>query len=93
MPPIAGLLLNLFADWRLRHPNIALKLFELNDHELRHTLVERRLDAAFVTKHTLWPGATGVPIYREAITAALPLNHPLAVHNTLEWTNCAPKRC
>ena len=86
MPPIAGLLLNLFADWRLRHPNIALKLFELNDHELRHTLVERRLDAAFVTKHTLWPGATGVPIYREAITAALPLNHPLAVHNTLEWT-------
>ncbi len=86
MPPIAGLLLTLFTDWRLRHPEIALKLFELNDHELRHTLAERRLDAAFVTKHTLWPGATSVPIYREAITAALPLDHPLVAHETLEWT-------
>jgi DNA-binding transcriptional LysR family regulator len=85
MPPIAGLLLNLFTNWRQQHPDIALKLFELNDHELRHTLAERSLDAAFVTKHTLWPGATGIPIYREAITAALPQNHPLIVHESLEW--------
>jgi DNA-binding transcriptional LysR family regulator len=62
MPPIAGVLLNLFGDWRPPHPNIALKLFELNDHELRHNLAARRLDAALVMKHTLWPGATGVSI-------------------------------
>lgn len=85
MPPIASLLLDMFSDWRQGHPNIALKLFELNDHELRHTLAERRLDAAFVTKHTLWPGATGVPVYREAIVAALPLSHPLVAYEALGW--------
>jgi DNA-binding transcriptional LysR family regulator len=64
---------------------MALKFFELNDHELRLALTERRLDAALVAHHALWPEATSIPIMRETITAALPIGHALAAYETLTW--------
>jgi DNA-binding transcriptional LysR family regulator len=62
-----------------------LRLFELNDHELRTALAERRIDAALVTRHSLWPSAVSVPVYREAIVAALPCEHPLTRRKALRW--------
>jgi DNA-binding transcriptional LysR family regulator len=62
IPPVSGLLFKALTEWRLRHPTMVLKFFELNDHELRLALTERRLDAAFVTHHALWPGATSIPM-------------------------------
>lgn len=87
IPPVAGALFNALSEWRLRHPSMALKFFELNDHELRLALTERRLDAAFVTHHSLWPGATGLLMFRETIFVALPIGHPLAMCESLTWTH------
>lgn len=85
LPPIAGSVLDLLIEWRRRHPGILLKFFEMNDHEIRAALAERRLDAAFVTRHALWLGATGVPIYREAIAAVFPSGHALTAYESLTW--------
>lgn len=85
IPPVSGLLFEALAAWRLRHPTMALKFFELNDHELRLALTERRLDAAFVTRHARWPGAASIPMVREAIAVALPLDHELASQEKLTW--------
>ncbi len=85
IPPVTGLLFKALTEWRLRHPTMALKFFELDDHALRLALTERRLDAALVAHHALWPGATSIPIMREAITAALPIDHALTEHENLTW--------
>jgi DNA-binding transcriptional LysR family regulator len=63
-----------------------IKLHEMNEREIAEALVERRLDVALMTKHTLWAGAVAVPIYRERIVAALPSEHPLAASDPLDWT-------
>src|ERR1700733_9810291 len=85
MPPVAGFLFKALTDWHTHHPTIALKFFELSDRDLRLALTERRLDAALVTRHALWPGATSIPLIREAITAALPDGHRLAAFERLTW--------
>src|SRR5260370_41683860 len=85
MPPIGQPLQILLATWRIRHPGIVLVLHELNDNEIFAALAERALDAALVTTHTLRPGTTTAPIYREPVVAALPNSHALASHDSLTW--------
>lgn len=85
VPPLALDMLRLLGEWRRCHPEIVLKVFEMNDHEIRMALGERRIDAAFVTRYALWPGAVAVPVYREGILAALPMEHELAEYATLTW--------
>jgi DNA-binding transcriptional LysR family regulator len=85
MPPIGQPLQPLLASWRAQHPGIVLTLHELNDNEIFAALVERVLDAALVTTHTLRPGTNTVPIYREPLVAALPVTHVLASHEALTW--------
>ena len=85
MPPIGRPLQPLLATWQNQHPGIALTLHELNDNEIAEALVERTLDAAFVTTHTLRPGANTLPVYREGLVAALPKEHMLASYDALAW--------
>jgi DNA-binding transcriptional LysR family regulator len=85
LPPVAESALRLLREWRQRHPGILLRLFEMNDHEIRMALTERTIDAALVTRRPLWPGAIAIPIYREAILAALPNEHALTGYQTLTW--------
>jgi DNA-binding transcriptional LysR family regulator len=85
MPPIGQPLQILLATWRIRHPGVVLVLHELNDNEIFAALAERALDAALVTTHTLRPGTTTAPIYREPVVAALPISHALASHDSLTW--------
>jgi len=85
MPPIGQPLQPLLANWRTRHPGVVLTLHELNDNEIFTALVERALDAALVTSHTLRAGATAVPLYRERLVAALPIMHGLASRDSLTW--------
>lgn len=85
MPPIGEPLGSLLAGWREKHPNVELIVSEMNDRDLAAALEERRLDVALITSHTLWPHAAAVPLYRERIVAALPLLHPLAEHETVDW--------
>lgn len=85
MAPIGQPLQSLLTTWHEQNPNVALTLHELNDNELYEGLVERSLDAALVTTHTLSRGTSSVPIYREKLIAAIPLAHPLAGHDALTW--------
>jgi DNA-binding transcriptional LysR family regulator len=85
MPPIGEPLQSLLVSWRTRHPGVVLILHELNDSEIFTALVERALDAALVTSHTIKPGAAAVPLYRERLVAALPVMHGLASRDTLTW--------
>lgn len=85
MPPIGQPLQPLLASWRTLHPGVVLTLHELNDNEIFTALVERALDAALVTSHTLRPGAATVPLYRERVLAALPVMHGLASYDSLTW--------
>ena len=86
MPPVGQQLQALLATWRNQHPDVVLTLHELNDHQLSAALVERTVDAAFVTTHALRRGANSIPIYREPIFAALPTGHTLTSYESLTWT-------
>lgn len=85
MPPIGQPLQPLLAAWRSRHPGVALTLHELNDNQIAEALVERSLDAAFVTTHGVRRGSNTVPIFREPLVAAVPEGHRLASHDSLLW--------
>jgi DNA-binding transcriptional LysR family regulator len=85
MPPIGQPLQPLLANWRTRHPGVVLTLHELNDNEIFTALVERALDVALVTTHTVRPGATTAPLFRERVVAALPVMHGLASRDSLSW--------
>lgn len=75
MPPIGEPIQSLLAAWHARYPGVDLVLQKLNEREILTAVEERRLDVAFMTKHTLWPHAIAAPIYRERLLAALPKDH------------------
>jgi len=85
LPPIGEPLRSLLGTWRVATSDVDLVVHEMNDHELRGALAERRLDVAFVPRHALWPKATSIPAYREALVAALPSAHPLATNPVVTW--------
>jgi DNA-binding transcriptional LysR family regulator len=85
MPPIGMPLQSLLEAWRIAHPKVALTIHEMNERDILVAVEERRLDVAFMTKHTLWPHAVAEPIYREPILAALPKEHRLAKMKKLAW--------
>ncbi len=77
LPPVGEPIQSLFAAWRERYPNVELTVHEMNERDILTAIEERRLDLAFMTKHTLWPWVAGAPIYRERLLAALPKGHRL----------------
>ena len=83
LPLVGDPIQSLLRAWRTRHPQIRLKVHELNDRDLLSAIEERRLDLAFMSKHTLWAGAASIPIYRERLLLALPKAHPLGRRKTL----------
>jgi DNA-binding transcriptional LysR family regulator len=85
MPPVGEPIQSLLSSWHARYPQVGFELHEMNERDILTALEERRLDVAFMTKHTLWPHAVAEPIYRERLLAALPTGHPLATRKTLKW--------
>lgn len=85
MPPVGAPMRNLLAGWHKTHPEVALTIFELNEREIQAGLWERRLDAALMTSHALWPNAVSELLYRERIVAAIPHNHALVEYEALTW--------
>lgn len=85
MPPIGSPMQQLFSAWRAEHPHVNLTIHELNERDILLGIEERRLDVAFITKHTLWPGAVTEPIYRERIWLAVPRDHRLASAKRIGW--------
>ncbi len=85
MPPIGEPLSGLFAGWRERNPNVAVTLSEMNERDLALALDERRLDAALMASHAMWPGAAAVQLYSERLVVAVPTRHPLAKCEEISW--------
>ena len=87
MPPVGEPLRSLLASWHAACASVTLHLYELDDYDLRAAFADRRLDAAFVTRHTLWPEALAIPLYRERILAAVPVGHHLCNKMPLRWAD------
>ncbi len=85
MAPVGKPLQLLLESWRLQHPNVDLVFHEMNERDILTAIEERRLDVAFMSKHTLWPHAVTEPIYREGILLALRKDHPLAAVKKIRW--------
>ena len=85
MPPIGEPLLSLLSRWHEKYPNVAITLHEMNERDIRAALEERRLDVALMPRHTLWPRAPSVPLYRERIVVALPKGHVLEECDAVSW--------
>jgi DNA-binding transcriptional LysR family regulator len=79
--PIQGLL----KTWRGQNPRVDISIFEMNERDILTAIEERRLDLAFMTKHTLWPHSVAIPVYKERLLAALPKGHKLARRKALTW--------
>jgi DNA-binding transcriptional LysR family regulator len=79
--PIQGLL----KAWRRQSPDVEVSIYEMNERDILTAIEERRLDLALMTKHTLWPRAVAIPVYRERLLAALPKGHKLARRKALTW--------
>ncbi len=84
MPPIGKPLQPLLQHWRDRYPGADIILYEMNERDIQAGIEERQIDAALMAKHTLWPHAAAVPIYREALLLALPKKHALRSRKTIK---------
>jgi len=56
--PIQGLL----KTWRSQNPDVDVSIYEMHERNIFSAIQDRRLDLAFMTKHTLWPRAVAIPI-------------------------------
>jgi DNA-binding transcriptional LysR family regulator len=85
LPSVGEPIQSLLAGWHDRYPNVNVIVHEMNERDILAAIEERRIDLAFMTKHSLWPRAVGTPIYRERLLAALPKWHCLASRKRLSW--------
>jgi len=85
LPSVGEPIQSLLAAWHDRYPNVNVIVHEMNERDILTAIGERRLDLAFMMKHTLWPRAVAAPIYRERLLAALPKCHSLARQKRLGW--------
>jgi DNA-binding transcriptional LysR family regulator len=85
LPSVGEPIQSLLAAWHERFPHVELIVHELNERDILTAIEERRIDLAFMTKHTVWPRAVATPIYRERLLAALPKQHRLTRKKHLVW--------
>ncbi len=85
LPAVGEPLQGILRVWRERYPGVHLTIHELNERDIVKGMEDRQLDAALMTKHTLWPHAVAEPIYRERLLVAFPKDHPLARRKRLTW--------
>jgi DNA-binding transcriptional LysR family regulator len=75
MQPVGEPLGSLLAGWRVRHPNVALTIVEMNEPSMATALEHRRLDVGIVTSFTPCANSEALPLYRER----------LAEQDAVEW--------
>lgn len=85
MPPIGEPLRSILGTWRKENPGVVLTLHELNDAALFASLVERLLDIVLTTQHALPAHTVSSLLYRERLVVALPVSHPLASRESVDW--------
>ncbi len=85
MPPVGEPMKSLLQAWRKRFPKVELELHETRERDIAVAMEDRRLDLALMTRHTLWPRAASVPVYRERLLLALPEDHRLLRRRSINW--------
>jgi DNA-binding transcriptional LysR family regulator len=77
MPLIGAVMHTLLTEWRQKSSNIMLTVSEMNDRDLVLALDERRLDVALAPRSVLPAHVPKLPVYRERLFVAVPLDHAL----------------
>ena len=85
LPPVGEPLRTLLAKWHVDHPDVALTIYEMPDHDLYTAIRSRRVDAAFVLGYGVWPDIVTEPLYSERLFVALPAVHPLSAADGVDW--------
>lgn len=76
----AGLLPHVVRQFRMAHPEVGLKVFELLSGPAFNMLESRSLDIGFVRKRPVQAHLSSRLVLSEPIVAALPAEHPKARH-------------
>ena len=83
----AGNLRAILVDYTHRFPDVDIRLVEAERARLLIALGHGTLDAAIVTGDSVDHDGDAMPLWSERIAVVLPLNHPLAVHDIIYWTD------
>lgn len=78
MPPIGNAMGTLLSEWRKKSSRVALAVYEMNDRDLTIALEERQLDVLLAPGFVLPGRVVSLPVYRERLFAAVPMDHMLA---------------
>lgn len=89
---ISGFLGELLNDFRTSHPAIALDFVEGSQRQHIANIFERRLDIAFVIEPPYAPGLDAETFWTERIFVALPVSHPLAGCESVDWEYLTDER-
>jgi DNA-binding transcriptional LysR family regulator len=82
---LSGVLAASVAAWREAHPEVELRLQELETMPQLVALAEGRLDIAFIRPPVPAPdGIASVTLLREPLWLALPARHPLCAHSAID---------
>lgn len=88
----AGNLRATMLDWRNTHPHVELDGVEADRGTLLAGLDTGEIDIAILAGDTAYDGFQHKPFWSERVMVALPVNHPLADHDPLHWTDLRRER-
>ncbi|WP_249120118.1 LysR family substrate-binding domain-containing protein [Plastoroseomonas hellenica] len=80
-----GPLAELLASYRERFPNVEVRISEGTSQEHAISVLNGRLDAAFIVGEPRLPTCETRHLYDEALFAAIPGGHSLALRSRLAW--------
>jgi DNA-binding transcriptional LysR family regulator len=80
-----GFLADLLFSFHSRFPKVGVKLEETSSQSGAAAVLSGRLDAAFITGDAVLPGCETRRLWDERILVALPLGHPLAQRESVDW--------
>lgn len=81
----SGFLADLLCGFRIRFPNVDIKLEEASSQSNAAGVLSGRLDAAFISGNPQLPGCHSRHLWDERILVALPSNHALATRPNASW--------
>lgn len=82
---MAGYLSGLLGEYRREHPGVAMEFVEGPARDQIASIMERRLDVAFFVDGTPAPGCDAETFWSAAIHVAVPVKHPLAGCEIVDW--------
>ncbi|WP_375788585.1 LysR family transcriptional regulator [Bradyrhizobium sp. Pha-3] len=88
----SGFLPTLFNTFAKLHPSVDVELIEGNPSEHIAAIRQLRLDVAFITGTTHWPGCDTEQFWSERVFVVLPCEHPLSAKVQIDWIDLAGQK-